>query len=285
MGCGLSLPIDYLANDPRTDEDFMYQDHFKDAPAFLKVLKTAGVASIELRAIKATTDSKNAAVAAKHILDTELDITIHGYLPSNSDGDRFEKILPSIASIADILKQRNRSAVMTLHCYRAQNGDLSQLVDYNVNFIKRLTRMILDEKLPLKIALEINRQKKYTDPSITYDSLINLSSEIAESELVGFCWDFGHSCWNASKNYIDLTPPDEFLAKVIHTHIHDLSPGGETHWPLSESVVPLTDFVFSLKEKNYAGAYNLELRPERWQNVIDPKTGIFESISILKDNL
>jgi sugar phosphate isomerase/epimerase len=77
----------------------------------------------------------------------------------------------------------------------------------------------------------------------------------------------------------------KFLDNVIHTHIHDLSPGGETHWPLTESVVPLADFVLSLKEKNYAGTYNLELRPERWQKVIDAKTGIFESISILKDSL
>jgi len=285
MGCGLSLPINYLAQDPRIDEDFLYQDHFKDPATFLKALKAAGLSSIEIRAIKADTDIKNAARAAKHILDAELDITIHGYLPSNTDGDKFEKILPSIAPIAEILKDRNRSAVITLHCYREQNGDLPQLVSYNINFIKRLARMILEEKLPVKIALEINRQKKYTDPSITYDSLIKLSSEIAEPELVGFCWDFGHSFWNASKNYIDLTPPERFLDNVIHTHIHDISPGGETHWPLTESVVPLTDFVSSLKAKNYAGTYNLELRPERWQHVIDAKTGIFESISILTDQL
>lgn len=285
MDCGLSLPINYLANDPHTDEDFLYQDHFKDAPTFLKALKTAGVASIELRAIKATTDTENAAVAAKHILDSELDLTIHGYLPSNSDGDRFEKILPSIASIAEILRQRNCSSIMTLHCYRERNGDLSHLVSYNIKFIKKLIRVILDEELPVKIALEINRQKKYTDPSITYDSLIKLLSEIAEPDMVGFCWDFGHSFWNASKNYIDLTPPEKFLDNVIHTHIHDISPGGETHWPLTEKVVPLTDFVSSLKGTNYTGTYNLELRPERWQNVIDAKTGIFESISILKDKL
>jgi len=285
MGCGLSLPINYLAQDPRIDEDFLYQDHFKDPSTFLKALKSAGLSSIEIRAIKADTDIKNAARAAEHILDAELDITIHGYLPSNAAGDKFAEILPSIAPIAEILKEINRSAVITLHCYREQNGDMSQLVSHNVNFIKRLTRAILDEQLPVKIALEINRQKKYTDPSITYDSLIELSSEIAEPELVGFCWDFGHSCWNAGKNYIDLTPPDKFLDNVIHTHIHDLSPGGETHWPLTERVVPLADFIFSLKEKNYAGTYNLELRPERWQHVIDPKTGIFESISILKDKL
>ena len=282
MGFGLSLPINYVADDPRTDEDFLYQDHFKGPATFLKVLKTAGVSSIELRAIKANTDMKNAARAAKNILDSELDITIHGYLPSNPDGDKFEKILPSIAPITKIIKDRKRSSIITLHCYREHNGDLSHLVSYNIQFIKRLARMIRDEKLPVKIALEINRRKKYTDPSISYDSLIKLSSEIAESEMVGFCWDFGHSFWNASKNYIDLTPPENFLDNVIHTHIHDISPDGETHWPLTERVVPLTDFISSLKEKNYSGTYNLELRPERWQKVIDAKTGIFESISILK---
>ena len=144
-------------------------------------MKSAGLSSIEIRAIKADTDIKNAARAAKHILDAELDVTIHGYLPSNADGDKFEKILPSIAPITEILKDRDRTSVITLHCYREQNGDLSQLVSRNVNFIKRLTRMIRDEKLPLKIALEINRRKKYTDPSITYDALIELSSKIART--------------------------------------------------------------------------------------------------------
>jgi len=283
--CGLSLPINYLAGDPRIEEEFLYRDHFKAPATFLKALKAAGVASIEIRAIKADTDRNNAAAAAEQILDAGLDVTIHGYLPPNGSGQRFEEVLPSIAPIAQEIKDRNRSAVITLHCYRELDGDLPRMVNTNADFVKRLARMIGDQNLPLRIALEINRNKNYTDPSITYDSLTRLLSEIAEPGLVGFCWDFGHSFWNASKKYIDVMPPKRFLNEVIHTHIHDLSREGETHWPLTEKAIPLTDFVSSLKGRNYAGTYNLELRPERWQGVIDAKTGIFESISVLAEKL
>jgi sugar phosphate isomerase/epimerase len=281
MNCGLSLPVNYLAGSPKTDEDFLYQEHFKQPPVFLKTLKKSGATSIELRAIKATTEPKKASLAAKQILEAGLGTTIHGYLPQSINGYRFSENLSPIASIAKMLKKYQMSSTITLHCYRRRNENLTKLVDYNADYIQNLIQSIHDEKLPLKIALELNRNIGFTDPSVTYDTLVTVWNKINNPEMVGFCWDFGHSFWNTSKNCLDLLPPEDFLDRVIHTHIHDLSPDGETHWPLSEGVIPLKEFVSRLKERNYNGTYNLELRPERWHTVKDVNTGIFESMSIL----
>ena len=282
MNCGFSLPINYLTGSPLNAEDFVFQEHFKDPLAFMNDLKKAGVSSIELRHIEAETETEKAALAAKQILDSELEVTIHGYLPQAISGDRFADILPPIASIVETLKERKASCTMTFHSYKARNGDLSQLSAYNADFIKNLMQIIYNENLPLKIALEINRNKGFTDPSIDYDGLMTVWKDIASPQRVGFCWDFGHSYWNTSKGYMNLIPKDDFLAHVIHTHIHDVSPEGETHWPLTEGVIPLNDFVARLNEQNYTGTYNLELSPERWHKLRDVKTCIFESISILK---
>ena len=280
MNCGISLPINYLAGTPLNDEDFLYLKHYENPLILLQNLKEAGVTSIELRAIEAETDLKIASLAADSVLDSGLDLTIHGYFPKNVNCHRFSEYLPSIASIVDTLKFYKASSTMTLHTHRSRDTDLTKLIQFNVDVIRNLVKCIEDEKLPLKIALEINRNKGYPDPSIAYASLITVMQEVGNPH-VGFCWDFGHSFWNTSKGYIELIPPSGFLDDVIHTHIHDLSPHGQTHWPLSQGIIPLEDFIAPLKLRNYSGTYNLELRPERWNHVMDFKNGIFDSISIL----
>ncbi len=285
MKCGLSLPINYLAGSPSSADDFLFQNHFKDPLTFMNTLKKAGLASIEINAISSGTEAKKAALATKRVLDSKLDVTIHGYLPPANKGEKLVEILPPIASIAAILKDRNRSSIITFHSYKKQNDDLLRLVDYNVDFIKNFIHIIHNEKLSLKIALEINRQKGFTDPSITYDTLMTVWKKIADPKMVGFCWDFGHSYWNASNNFIDCIPTQDFLSRVIHTHIHDVSTDGQTHWPLTEGNIPLNDFVSKLKAQNYEGTYNMELYPERWHRVRNIQAGIFDSISILTANL
>lgn len=281
MKCGLSLPINYLAGLPSSADDFLFQNHFKDPLTFMNALKKAGLSSIEINTIDSGTEAKKAALATNRVLDSGLDVTIHGYLPPTNQRGKLVEILPPIASIAETLKDRNCSSIITFHSYKKQNDDLLRLIDTNVDFIENLIHIIHNEKLSLKIALEINRQKGFTDPSISYDTLMKIWKKIADPKLVGFCWDFGHSYWNASNNFIDCIPTEDFLSRVIHTHIHDLSPDGETHWPLTEGVIPLNDFVSRLKERNYKGTYNMELYPERWHKVRDIQSGIFDSISIL----
>ena len=280
MNCGISLPTNYLAGTPRNDEDFLFLKHYQNPLILLENLRGAGVTSIELRAIEAKTDLKIASLAADRVLESGLDLTIHGYFPKKVNCHRFSEYMPPIASIVENLKNYKASSTMTLHTHRKRNTNLAKLIQFNVDVIRNLVKCIDDEKLPLKIALELNRNKGYTDPSVAYASLITVMQEVGNPN-VGFCWDFGHSFWNTSKGYIELLPPSDFLDHVIHTHIHDLSPQGQTHWPLSQGIIPLEDFITPLKLRNYSGTYNLELRPERWNHVKDFHNGIYESISIL----
>jgi sugar phosphate isomerase/epimerase len=283
--CGLSLPINYLAGSPSSADDFLFQNHFKDPLIFLKALKKAGLTSVEINTIDSGTETNKAALATQRVLDSKLDVTIHGYLPPTNQKGKFSEILPPIASIAEILKNRNRSSIITFHSYKKQNDVLSRLVDTNADFVKNIIDIIHNEKLSLKIALEINRQKGFTDPSTTYDTLMTVWEKIGDPKMVGFCWDFGHSYWNASNNFIDCIPTEDFLSRVFHTHIHDVSTDGQTHWPLTEGNIPLNDFVSRLKARNYNGTYNMELYPERWHQVHDIQSGIFDSISILTAKL
>ena len=128
MNCGISLPINYLAGKPLNDEDFLFLKHNENPLILLQNLKEAGVTSIELRAIEAETDLKIASLAANRVLESGLNLTIHGYFPNNKNCHRFSEYLPPIASIVETLKNYKTFSTMTLHTHRSRNTNLAKAI-------------------------------------------------------------------------------------------------------------------------------------------------------------
>lgn len=87
--------------------------------------------------------------------------------------------------------------------------------------------------------------------------------ERADHELVGITWDMGHSAVNANMSTDDLYPPQPFLEKVMHVHIHDLK-GGIDHYPLIYDGLPYGEYIAKLADVGYQEVLNLELpNPDR----------------------
>ena len=132
------------------------------------------------------------------------------------------------------------------------------------------------------VALELNRVKGRNDPGVDYDSLLAIRARVGDARL-GFCWDFGHTCHNMRKGCLPSYPPPAFLQGVIHTHIHDLGPGDQTHWPLGRGLVPVGRWVGLLADAGYGGVLNLELEPGRFADGLDLRTATLESVALLRE--
>jgi sugar phosphate isomerase/epimerase len=66
----------------------------------------------------------------------------------------------------------------------------------------------------------------------------------------------------------DLTPPEAFPALVRHVHIHDVffTEMPSDHRPIGHGDAPLADFVASLLNAGYTGAFTMEYAPQEMFN-------------------
>ena len=107
-----------------------------------------------------------------------------------------------------------------------------------------------------------------------------------DSPRVGACWDFGHSAANLRNGYSEMFPGDDFLKRVIHTHIHDISDEGKTHFPLTCGNLDLKGCMNRLLNTGYKGVFNFEPGVDRWPwNADEKRSAMFASIDILASSL
>ncbi len=282
MRIGLSLPVSYLAG--IADKSGVYFSVLGEPELCLEKLKSLGVNSIELRGAGMSTPAKDIHLAARRAWAAGFETTAHSYLPPDPKAGSFNKIYPGLELFVRSLKLSGKSTVLTVHSHGSDEQELSYLFAATAEALKLIDRSINDENLPLKIALEISRQKDKNDPGVSYGTLSCMLGATGSAN-IGLCWDFGHSYSNVLNGFLEKIPPDDFLKRVIHTHIHDLSAQKKTHWPLGQGRIPLSEFVDALQGAGYSGVYNLELSLARFAGEHNPAGMIEESIKILESAL
>ncbi|RPI88359.1 MAG: hypothetical protein EHM41_01645 [Chloroflexi bacterium] len=89
----------------------------------------------------------------------------------------------------------------------------------------------------------------------TREEILDLVNKVNAANL-GICWDFGHDALHGR-----LTPPSsEWLAKVVHAHIHDLNDEGVDHFPLVYNSLPAQNWLRLLSEAGMEGVATLEIK-------------------------
>ncbi len=282
MRIGFSLPLRYLAETPASTDEQLLAEALGPPSACLALLRLRGVASIELGRINANTDPGEALLAAARVLEAGLGLTLHGYLPDPAADGPFAAFFPPLAPLAGLLGRAGTPFVMVLHSYRGNAGEDPEIFrERSAALLRRLASALGRENLPGRVALEIARNQGRADPGHSYQGLLEIR-ERAGHGAIGFCWDLGHAHRNVLEEKIPPAAPPEFLRHVIHVHLHDLAPDGQTHWPLTERRLPLGAYLGALSALNYQGVYNIELYPSRWAAVRDVKQSILESLDILR---
>ena len=261
---GLSLPLNYLAAGPdATPATTAWQGAFGAPEEALEAAREAGVTWVELRSVGRDTHPDLALRAARRVWDSGLALTIHGHLPNPALGRAFAELYPALAPLAAALRARGCASVMTLHPYSGAGARIEELVGATVQALSQVMAAVQREAIPLRVALENERNRPWPSPTATYEGVVEIIERV-ESPQLGACWDLGHACANVQTGEQEPTPPREFLRRVIHTHIHDLGP--RTHCSLTCGVVPLEPWLDLLYDAGYTGILNLELSPERFQD-------------------
>ncbi len=260
---GVSLPFRRLTGEQDTP--------FADIDAFLKKLKNEGVGSIELRAVSTQSDERQVLEAARKIWSNGMNVTVHGNIKSEETAVR-----DVFGPLSGMLRElRQKELIVTLHPTAYDN----------VRILTDLSDYIIDNKLPVRIALENNRFLPNKERGDCIGLVVDITDEV-NRENIGICFDMGHYYYNSlidSPDDVKVLPPKEFLKKVIHTHIHALSKDRATHFPFcADNDLPLKEYLGALGH-NYFGAYNIEIDYQKFADIYDAEKAWLDSVEAVKD--
>jgi len=274
---GLSLPLGYLAGAEDSAGARCLADAFGPPRDCLAELEGSGVNSIELQGFGPDAPPAVFQDALARILDSGMHLTLHGYLFARAADRLSGGICPQLLSAVGSFENRQEDIVVTVHALGGHEADYLSMVKGTARALERLADDIRTHDIPARICLEINRYHGFESPGATYDGLLEIARTL-DGATVGFCWDMGHTSSSVLQKRLPSRPPDEFIARVRHTHVHDISPEGDTHWPLTEDCPHLASAIKHLEDCGYTGTYNLELYPTRWSARRDVKDGVLRSI-------
>lgn len=102
----------------------------------------------------------------------------------------------------------------------------------------------------------------------TYAELL----EVVAGSGLGICWDTGHYLLSVQRHGQEETPPDEFLWRVGHVHLHDVV-AGRDHCVIAPTSRWLRDHMRMLQQRGFSGGVTLEYSADAIQSV-----GTFERL-------
>ena len=289
----IGVSIQNLAFRENNKELLAQHDCFEE---YILSLKSKGVDSIEIRKLprkisEEDFDLINASI--EKIWLAGMQITIHGDLTGEKSGDTFLEIYPSMEYILKNFQKYQNKIVMTLHALqepsKSTQKSQDELKEETISMLEKWVKLVEEENIPVYFALENNRSKdKSIDPGNSCKVVTEMVQRV-NSRHLGVCWDMGHLFSNLNEEReLSMTmgelPSEDFLKRVIHTHIHALNDDGRTHFPLTEEFkLPIDVYVKALQEQNYNGVYNLELSFDRFAKEAPVAEQVFTSINRLKE--
>jgi sugar phosphate isomerase/epimerase len=281
MKIGISTSWDFLSGKNEKEESRLTLESFSSVESYLKFIKDLGVSSIELRKFDPGLNETEVKNICKNLKVNNFSLTIHGEIAENNLDLDLGATFPWLKTVIRVYNDRR--LIIVVHPIEGQNKTQDEYRHLTVRKIKNITDTIERDNLNVQIALEINQFKeKKTSPGCTYDGILKIVSAV-DSDKLGICLDFGHTWSNIRRGFLNKTIPDQFLNRVIHTHIHDLSSEYKTHWPLTFGNVPVEAYIKLLVARQFNGVLNLELNYDRFKTAISAIEAINASLKILGD--
>ncbi|MCC2683208.1 MAG: Xylose isomerase-like barrel [Paenibacillaceae bacterium] len=272
MKMGISMPPLVLLEQTARPAEVALLKSFGGVRSMLRELKDQGIASIEIRNLVRTADAHQGLRMCELIWEEGLDVTLHGTTAGDFHGPTIGAIYPPLQPILEAYSRRSGRLTITFHPISAAAGMINQLSAQTVELYSEWLRLLGQEHVPYTCGIElirINRAK--IDPGVTCEGVLAIVNKLNNPN-VGITWDMGHYYSNvlmkhevadARDRFIPELPPDEFVAKTVHTHIHGII--GRNHCPLNDPLsLPLERYIDALKNSQYQGVLNLELEFPRF---------------------
>jgi len=275
MNLGMSMTLNMLKGKNLNRFEHILISEYGNVKGFLKHIKAKGIDYIELRDF-IDKPPVNIQHIVRFLLDLGFKISIHGKLATDYGFfEYYDKFHDSIT----LLNNYQKDIIFTLHSACDKKKTLEENSFDTLKCLSDWSDEIIGET-SIKLALELNRQKGVNDPSADYPTLERIITQLP-SKNTGICWDFGHHYYNCKNKAYDKKLSTNLINRTIHTHLHDLSIDGVTHFPFSKaSTLPLNSYVEELKAVDYKGILNIELSLDRL-----PENDIVKNINYTIDRV
>jgi sugar phosphate isomerase/epimerase len=279
MEIGISTGWNFVSGKNQGEESQLTLASFGSVESYLQYIKDLGVTSIELRKFDPGLNENEVGKICKNLKSNNFSITIHGEMDENNLDLDLEATFPWLKGVLKVYNERQ--IIIVVHPIEGHNKTQDEYRRLTVWKIKKITDTLERAHLNVQLALEINQFKAgKNSPGFTCAGILEIVTAV-NSDQLGICFDFGHTWSNIRRGFLSKTIPDEFLNCVIHTHIHDLSSEGQTHWPLTSGNVPVEEYVKLLAARQFNGVLNLELNYDRFKASINAKQAISASLKKL----
>jgi len=230
---GCALPFALLSGRPKSEDQLALEALFGSTEALLAAVAAQGADTVELRAVGDQHSADAVMRAAARCRGAGLGITIHGTLRENVPPEEF--FAPYRTMFASDMQAEYNITLHSLHPRAVSEAALAALC-------AEADR----QNYPVHFTLENNRRKggviRCCDNTAETAAL---AAALAHPRL-SVCWDFGHFFYNLHHfaDTTDALPPEEFLSRAAHTHIHGLL-NDTTHFPFPQSELPLKAYCLS----------------------------------------
>ncbi len=264
--------------DPNNPEG--WHQAFPDIDESLKKLQESGVSSIELKA----TQRLNHPLflkAVEKLLNLGFDVTFHSAGRIQYPTDYYWQIQDMIEISKMIYHDFHFKPLWIVHPLFGVGVSRNRLFQDTVVYLKELLEKTKD--VPMTLALENLRNRPDNErvhAGDSYHEILRLLNEM-DSCCPGVCWDFGHACAMVELGVEQELPPDEFVKRVVHCHVHDCRLQ-VTHLPLGMGNVPLRDFIRLLVRNGFQGKFNMEIVPYKIKHPAEFPDLLFKSTQLLQ---
>lgn len=265
-----------------------YQGAAERLDAYLANLQAWGATSTEVVLHHGPADERTARV---HVLrddwlpmirryrDAGIAVQFHASLDRRFDTARWlddpdglrREYHPILETVRDTATDQGRT-VLVVHGASDPHWSPGDNEAATIGLLRYLADEVERDGADIVVGLELGAHKPWR-PGAAARSRAGVRSivDAVGSPRVGICWDLAHDCENASLEAgWTVVPPDDFISRVVHVHLHDLDEQGEAHYPPVLGRVPFPTQLAALATAGRLSSVTMEVRWRCAERLGDP---------------
>ena len=238
---------------------------------FLSPLRAAGLAVLEYELDRNLDRWESFPCQMREAQNLGMQLSFHApyrapYSLAGFNGEQREKIENQYREMLDIaselaIKDEDIKTVVIHAATAPKPSQADDLVADTISFL----RWACETYPNLLLALENNHpaSENQVKVGVAREGVLKIISTVCHPHL-RVCWDMGHDYLSGSS----IVPEPEWLAEVVHVHLHDVNESGTDHYPLVYGNVPYQPWLRALKQTAMRGTVVLELKGNQlkdWQ--------------------